>query len=369
MRNHSLVHYLIAILLAAAACTPQVRPDDIDDTSDASVGVDAISCDCQAGPHGAAIYVMSSQSEIYSYNPVNNEFTFLAVVNCPAGSRPFSMAVDENGVAWILFVETRDLNAVDLNDPTVCFDPGFVPSLTDFQYFGMTFSAEEGAACTSLYAHSYSGVGPFSEGPDLGLLGVFDEQSRRITTITAIDYDGGELAGTGDGRLFAFSGADPAKLVEYDKSDGTVIDTLALTGFSKTNASAFALFAGDVYFFTEAQPTTCAPCLDQHCPAAHAACQADEVCAEELACAVERAEINDNCGGLLSSEMQTCVSSVCAEDCLVSLENRVSQVTRLDLSRSDGMDPDPTVDLTVVAPEAPIRIVGAGASTCVPYIP
>jgi hypothetical protein len=109
-----------------------------------------------------------------------------------------------------------------------------------------------------------------------------------------IDYDGGELSGTGDGRLFAFAGASPAKLVEYDKTDASVIDTLPLDTLELTNAFAFAFFGGDFYFFTEGAGFT-------------------------------------------------------------------SQVTHIDY--------DDTQDLEVVVPQAPIRIVGAGVSTCAPVIP
>ena len=112
-----------------------------------------------------------------------------------------------------------------------------------------------------------------------------------MSEIGDIDFDGGELTGTGDGRLFAFAGS-PAKLVEYDKSDASVVEIQQLN-MNLTNAFAFAFYGGDFYMFTES---------------------------------------NNNPG--------------------------VSKVTHFDY--------DDTQDLEIVVPDAPIRIVGAGVSTCVP---
>src|SRR5690606_8537571 len=109
--------------------------------------------------------------------------------------------------------------------------------------------------------------------------------------IGPINYDGGELTGTGDGRLFAFAGS-PAKLIEYDKDTAEVVATEQLN-MSLTNAFAFGFYGGDFYLFTEA---------------------------------------NGNPG--------------------------VSKVTHYDY--------DDTKALTQVVAQAPIRIVGAGVSTCVP---
>ena len=41
--------------------------------------------------------------------------------------------------------------------------------------------------------------------------------------LAMVDYDGGEIDGTGDGRLFAFAGTEPAKLIEFDRETGEVM--------------------------------------------------------------------------------------------------------------------------------------------------
>ena len=101
-----------------------------------------------------------------------------------------------------------------------------------------------------MYAHGWSGQGGFSECNGCQDMGKIDTADFSIETLGAIDYDGGELTGTGDGRLYAFAGS-PAKLIDYDKSDASVNNTFDLGGLTLTNAFAFAFFGGDFYFFTE----------------------------------------------------------------------------------------------------------------------
>jgi hypothetical protein len=307
--------------------------------------------------------VLSDDGALWSFDPATSAFSFLRDVPCGA-LHPYSMAVDAAGVAWILDADSKDLVTVPLETGGGCGDPGYDPGplQAGFELFGMAFVARgPGDACADLFAHSYSGSGPFGEGPNAGVLGKLDADLMRLDIVGPVDYDGGELAGTGDGRLFAFAGKDPVKFIEYDRS-GAVLDLVPLAGFSKTNASAFAVFAESVYFFTEAPPSGCAPCLEQECGAAYQACVADAVCAEDLGCAIELGDLNDDCGGMLSAELQSCLVGPCIEECLPASQDRASRVSRIDLGA-----PNPVVE--IVVPEAPIRIVGAGTSTCAPVIP
>jgi hypothetical protein len=162
----------------------------------------------------------------------------------------------------------------------------------NYNKFGMGFvSNSKDDQCDFLYAHSWSGQGGFKECNACGRLGKIDVDDFSIQTQGMLDYDGGELTGTGDGRLYAFAG-NPAKLIDYDKSNANVNNTYDLGGLTLTNAFAFAFFGGDFYFFTE------------------------------------------------------------------SANPSVSKVTHYDF--------DDTKEINTVVNSAPIRIVGAGVSTCVP---
>jgi hypothetical protein len=320
-------------------------------------------CACAPGAHGDVIFVLSIAAEIWAYDPAANTFALVAPATCGGAEAPYSMAVDRAGRAWVLYADSEDLRTIDLDDPKGCEDPGFTPGQAGFGLFGMAFSSSgPDDPCSKLYAHSYSGAGPFDEGPGAGALGVIDPDTLILTSIGPIDYDGGELAGTADGRLFAFAGVGPAKLVEYDKATAAPIATMPLDGLSKTSASAFAFHRGDVYFFTDAMPPACEPCLEQTCGVS---CAADPACAEQLACVVSLGKFTDACGGGLPSEMKDCLVGPCQSSCFVPDAQKVSKVTRLDLDGSEGQG----AALTVVNGAAPIRIVGAGVSTCVPVTP
>jgi len=246
---------------------------------------------CECAENTDLIYVLSDDAELWSFDPANLEFEQITdALGCPSNNT-FSMSVDRNGVAFVMF-QNDDIYTIDVNNPNMCADPGYDPGQMGFDKFGMGFvSNSMFDQCDKLYAHSWSGMGGFSEGPGAGRLGVMDGEELVMDEIGPINYDGGELTGTGDGRLFAFAG-NPAKLVEYDKSDASVIDTQQLN-MSLTNAFAFAFYGGDFYMFTES---------DQN--------------------------------------------------------NQVSKVTHYDY--------DDTQNLEIVVNQAPIRIVGAGVSTCVP---
>jgi len=91
---------------------------------------------------------------------------------------------------------------------------------------------------------------------------------------------------------------------------------------------------------------------------------ADTTCDQQLDCAIEAGRVTDSCGGGVSSAMLACLQS-CSTQCLSSAGARLSQVTRLDYDRSES----PDRALTLVNGNAPIRIVGAGTSPCVPVVP
>ena len=189
---------------------------------------------------------------------------------------------------------------IDVTNPGNCIDPGYNPGQMGINYYGMAFvSNSEFDQCDSLYGNTFNGFGGFSEGPNVGDFLNLDPKTLQIKLISKSNFNGAEMTGTGDGRVFSFGGV-PSKLIERDKANGQVISTLPLANLPLTNAFAFAFFGGDFYFFTEsANPT-------------------------------------------------------------------VSKVTHLDY---DDSDMNGKQDLTTINAAAPIRIVGAGVSTCAPFVP
>lgn len=338
------------------------------DPSAASEGTDTATTGgdtCACVPDNERILVLSDDGEIWAYEPATDTFELLAGVVCPGLQTPYSMAVDRQGVAWILYADDGEVYRFDPGDPGPCSLAGVSAKAAGFSLFGLSFSPEDAGGCDRLFLFDYSGEGPFAEAPDIGALGVFDPATEQVTHLGPTDYDGGELAGTGDGRLFAFAGVGPAKLIEYDKSDATPLSVLPLDGLRKTRASAFAFHGGDAYFFTEAVEATCFPCLQASCPAVFDACGADPVCSEALGCSIALGEIQDECGGYMTQAMIDCATTSCLAACYPDVGDVTSKVTRLDYDGSEGQGQA----LTLVNSQAPIRIVGAAASTCAPYLP
>ena len=319
---------------------------------------DAPSCECAPGTD--LIYLASKFGEIYTYDPLADSYAEVGQVTCGSGLA-YSMAVDQDNHGWVVDLDSRDLIRIDLDNPSSCTEPPYVPGNQGFQYPGTAFVGHDTLdACEKLYLLNYSAEGPFAEGPGIGQLGVYDPLDGSVEVLANIDYDGGELDGTSDGRLFAFAGNNPAKLIEYQRETGEVVEITPLEGLEKTGASAFAFHSGDFYFFTEAPPPGCFECLEQ-CTPTYATCMADPECAESFQCAFDAGEITDDCGGLMPGELMNCLGVTCLDACF-PIGGKPSQVTRLDFDGSEGQG----MALEVVNAQAPIRVVGAGTSICAP---
>jgi hypothetical protein len=259
--------------------------------------------ECPCAPNADLIFVLSDSAELWAYDPPANTFTQFGAFNCGPPANTFSMGVSREAVAWVMYrppASNGDIFHVAINNANQCDDPGYTPGQEGFFLFGMAFASNsEQDPCDKLYAHTFDDI-EWSEGPGVGMLGVVDPDTLQLTKLGDIDYNGGELTGTGDGRLYAFAGVPDAKLVQYDKDTAQVVETLPLSGLQLTYAFAFAFWGGDFYFFTE--------------------------------------------NGMMGSN---------------------SKVTHLDYDESEGAGQA----LTTINTSAPIRVVGAGVSTCAPLEP
>ncbi len=261
---------------------------------------------CPCAPNSDLIYVLSDDKQLWTYNPLNNLFVTVGALGCPTPNTTFSMGVGRDGYAWVQDTALVGLNSVgdlfrmNVSDPADCVDPGYTPGANGWNHFGMAFVSQSDInPCDSLYgAHWDGALGGFGEGVNVGKLGVFDEDALQMNTIGSNNYNGAELTGTGDGRLYAFGGVPDAKLIQFDKQTGEELEVISFAGFPLTQAFAFAFWGGDFYFFTEASP------------------------------------------GQIGTK---------------------SKVTRLDY--------DGDQSLTTVNAGGPVRVVGAGVSTCAPVLP
>jgi hypothetical protein len=273
-------------------------------TGDSSTGGNVEPCACPdievALDDG--IFVLSDASELYKFYPETNKFEKLGSFQCGQATGTFSMAVDRLGFAWVMFSNPLGkIWKLDVTNVANCTDPGYSPGQQGVNYFGMAFvSNSQFDQCDKLYGNTFNGFGGFSEGPNFGDFLTVDPDTLVLSKIGKTTFNGAEVTGTGDGRVFMFGGANPAKLVEVEKLTGKYLEVTPLGNLELTNAFAFSFFAGDFFMFTEGN--------------------------------------NPN----------------------------FSKVTHFDYDDSDN---NGVQDLTTVVMQAPIRIVGAGVSTCAPFIP
>ena len=271
---------------------------------DSTTGALACACPDLEVALDDGIFVLSDNSELYKFFPETNQFTKLGAFNCGGMTNTFSMAVDRLGFAWVMFNSPQgEIWKLDVTNVGNCTDPGYNQGQMGVNYFGMAFvSNSQFDQCDQIYGNTFDGFGGFAEGPNIGDFLTVDPDSLLIKKIGKTNFNGAEVTGTGDGRVFMFGGVNPAKLVEVDKTNGKFLEVTPLGTLELTNAFAFAFFAGDFYMFTES-------------------------------------------------------------DGLFPL---TSKVTHFDY---DDSDMNGKQDLTTVVQTAPIRIVGAGVSTCAPFLP
>jgi len=121
-----------------------------------------------------------------------------------------------------------------------------------FTRIGMAFSVDaEGATAETLFVDSQAGGG----------LGKVDPIAHTITPVSQFNGDpnivgaGGELAGTGTGKLFACFSTQPFRIAEINKANGAILSDKEV-GMLQPSSWAYALWRGDYYLFMGNGATT-----------------------------------------------------------------------------------------------------------------
>jgi hypothetical protein len=243
-------------------------PSDVVVVEDAVPPIDAFKNDVpiiNPCPDAAAtlIYVMGMQSELYSFDPSAGIFTPIGVINCPdsVGS-PFSMAVDREGIAYVIFAATPS-EGVQVGTglfrvstkTSECMPTTYNAVANGSVTFGMGFVAnvgDGGDAGETLFVAKDPRGNLFGNSE----LATIDTTSFVLTNIGYFTPGvlAAELTGTGDGRLFAFSPAQGAGeisfIAEIDTSNANVIGEDPLPGIFAGGGWAFGFWGGDFYTFT-----------------------------------------------------------------------------------------------------------------------
>jgi hypothetical protein len=224
---------------------------------DAGTGAGAPTCTAAA----ELAYVLSSDDILYSFAPDTKVFTMVATPNCDPtmSTRPNSMAVDRNAVAWLNYVSTDDSVGViytyDLTKNNGCQKTP-VTLIPGWTRLGMGFSTDMVNGTTETLYVAATGAG------SLGL-GKIDMSLNKVLWVgeftgTNNDLQGqsAELTGTGDAKLFGFfalpNTGKPVAVAQIVKTDGSTpaATETTLAQVASPNDWAFSFWGGSFYLYT-----------------------------------------------------------------------------------------------------------------------
>lgn len=245
------------ILGALAACGPSARDgsgDDDDTTTDAPKGNG--SGDGGGGGGGdncsdsaKLVYVVDQNNQMFSFQPETKTFTTMGNLSCPAsgGATPFSMGVDRNTIAWVLY-SSGEVFHVDINNSLACTKTSY--SGTNLIEFGMGFSTNAtGGDADTLFISG--GTDPSNTQSQLAKLDTTTMATTNIAKVTGQP----ELTGNSNAELWGFFPSDEfgtttPRVEQIDKTNGTAIKTFNLAALKGApTAWAFAFYGGDYWVF------------------------------------------------------------------------------------------------------------------------
>lgn len=197
------------------------------------------------------IYVVDSRNDLLSFDPrllPRDPFKMVGRLTCEQFGSPFSMSIDRNGIAWVLYEDGR-MFKVDITDAK-CEPTTYAPGASGAQTFGMGFATDTpGSDTEKLYIaadDSSNALHAIDTAHDL--------VPRPMGRIEAANNPNPELTGGSDAKLFGFypQSAGVAFVQEIDKNSGGAIGrrwTLGSSPLGEVNAYAFARWGGNFYIF------------------------------------------------------------------------------------------------------------------------
>lgn len=198
------------------------------------------------------VYAVDATEGDYSllkFNPTTSQFNKVGALSCPApgGASPFSMSVDRDARAWVLYSD----GSIYLVDTTTasCAKSGFRANQEGLSVFGMGFVLES-EGDDVLYIAGGEGI---NTGGSAKLASV---SSNALTVNPLANLSGWpELTGTALGDLWAFfPGGDQPRVSKISRANGSESTTYPIrTLGDQPNAWAFAAWGGDFYLFYKDQ--------------------------------------------------------------------------------------------------------------------
>ncbi|HEY4242419.1 MAG TPA: hypothetical protein VGM88_21525 [Kofleriaceae bacterium] len=254
--------------LALVACGPGARSGSANGGDDTGSGDDT-GGDDGGGNHGGdggsnddcsdaakKVYVVDENNTLSTFTPPAT-FTDIGTLNCSqTGATPFSMGIDRNAIAWVLYSDGTLYNVDPSQTPLTCTPTAWQNSTGGNMVFGMGFSTDSSGGDTdTLFIAGGSG-------PDDGTGAQLNSVDVTASPITAQHVGSAlpgwpELTGNALAELWGFfpsvDGTTQPKVGRINKTSGAVDPTYTfnnLGGAGQTaTAWAFAFYGGSYYIF------------------------------------------------------------------------------------------------------------------------
>lgn len=239
------------------------------------VGVETGGVEGCASDSPDVIFVMlpSTPTEIWSYDPVINEFELFTTVECNEVEGYYTgFGLDRDGYVVLSSLEPEDPAVLPYPAMQLTrFDPS--SGACEELYYGAIANGPFGVDCVDLafaslpddpdherlFAHACTGGGfTVVPGSGIGTLHRMDltEQDPAFDLLDADDYTSVALAGTGDGRLYGVGGDQKVpgvgQIIEYDQDSGAIVSNETVPELDIGDQGAYialAFYGGDLYTF------------------------------------------------------------------------------------------------------------------------
>jgi hypothetical protein len=169
------------------------------------------------------IYTVDEDGMFSRFDPTTSTFTDIGMLACPTFYTPFSMAVDQNAVAWVLYSD-GSLFRVDASTGK-CQATNYEPKQHGLKVFGMGFVFDPSTGVDTLFIAD-GAINSMTESE----LATVSFPSLEVTPIGTVTAGSPELSGTGDGSLWGFipseaSANKQATLVRLDPTSGATLES------------------------------------------------------------------------------------------------------------------------------------------------
>ena len=241
---------ILALALMFCACGPTNRGDDDDTGSGGDDGSGSNGDGCSDA--AKLVYVVDAKNKLSKFDPATKTFTDIGNLSCtttlPFG-QPFSMGVDRNAVAWVLYND-GELFRVDTQS-LMCTKTTWAAQ-NGMMLFGMGFSTNvAGGTDDTLFIAG--GLNQQTTTSKLATLSTSAFSSMPVGSVSGWP----ELTGTGNAELWGWfpsnaDGSGTPRVEQIEKTSGAPMKSFPLAMLSGSpTAWAFAFWGGDFWIFLQ----------------------------------------------------------------------------------------------------------------------